>query len=1442
MDEVQQHEPPADADFFDLLKWHMKHGTRPTQNPCHIGKEWKPKELADAVGVNQRTVGYWTKDRKKPLNIEEIFISFFSKDPKYPQHIRWRDQMRKASVEDDRLANGHSRRQVDEDGARGTAAAGFKEAANASMKPGVMRSVWCHGTTWDDRFSGRRYDLDRLDQWASDPDVRVIGIHAMGGAGKTALVTHWLRTRMETGWPHRDRFDAIFYWSFFYERDQQVCIDRLCGELAAIFSHEAPKDGDKINWLQMIFRKHDICLCLDGLEAIQEQRISLVSGNFKEGPIENFLWHASQSSKGLVILTSRFTFANLDIRRGDGYEDLPLDRLELDDGLALLHNFGLHDNQEYLRSCVEGIHGHALGLRILADILSNRRWGSSTSKQPVATLVVSEAAPEPPDTLAHRLHRLLTDYEVQLHEDEKAILERIALFPRTVKANVIAKLIPERSETDIQRHLDRLTETGVVTCDPVDENYSAHPLIREHFAPKARGEAKRAAVLLFDQPAGMKPTTIDHAIQLVDAIGVLLDAGEFKEASRMLGSHADWSDHLLTLDGGDQLALDCLLSFLGTGADEAGGESGDRRNRLGPCLEALGADWVLIQLSRLHQLMVRLSLWDDAARYAAINRTIRDDLADQDVLPILCTEAAVEAAIGRIDVAEGLFQNAAACERRLGRPRTALLEAARALSNAGFRRKAIACVEGWVDDGPSGYSLRDWLFAWTEICLTVAKALCRTNPEAAKRYSLATLHSVVEGNERPDWIDDAVRLDLAELDGEWDEVHRIADRFWMERVSNGFREDAARWICGIAKSLTKSGHPEQALDELKRGVRLTHHKSWVRHWIQLERVRAVMALGANDRRRLGQAFLDARALVRDAARDRVFSIVIDAATFMRDAADQLGYESQVQEADRFLAEAVRIRGLEPGWEPDLGPLPGEPGWLDRVTGWAITLEIRVGADPDVAIPCGALRALRDNMPSLAAHIVARHASALARSPIVAELLVALASAGQDESVACLLDAGVDVASPFLSGTTALIGAARFGRSSVVRLIIERLRDTPDAQAVIDAAESAGETALIAAASIGHGETVDILLDAGADVSMRTWYGHSAILAATEHGDLPMTRRLLRAMTGNDGSRELSGADISILRSALIAATALPDDALLDLFLDQLDADLVCDLFNMIDDRDLAVRDRGAFKAKLVAMIRSQSPTPNQDSGAPRLPDAMPHNLVDGPAGWPCCVAPADARSFGRQYLRPASSAEIGLIGTAWDGVIFENRGDFDPDGARFAEIGFLGSNLALVLIPHRSAGIAVPFLFENGDLQLLQRRNEQIYAHLTRREPGWTTESMRDLIHFFFASVSGHMGKFHLVQSESEISWAPAATEEYKARVRQHLAPLAYAGRHDDGRHKFKATILFLDALFRADVLVLDDPKRVSDLDGFLELTNEQELIEDLPVEVGWVEDLVVRF
>ncbi len=93
-----------------------------------------------------------------------------------------------------------------------------------------------------------------------------------------------------------------------------------------------------------------------------------------------------------------------------------------------------------------------------------------------------------------------------------------------------------------------------------------------------------------------------------------------------------------------------------------------------------------------------------------------------------------------------------------------------------------------------------------------------------------------------------------------------------------------------------------------------------------------------------------------------------------------------------------------------------------------------------------------------------------------------------DAVIALLERGADVNHANSSGDTALIYAAFYGHTDIVRLLIEHGAD-------VNHVNNIGNTALIAAARCGHVNIVGLLMEAGAGVNRVGFEGRTAIIWA-----------------------------------------------------------------------------------------------------------------------------------------------------------------------------------------------------------------------------------------------------------------------------------------------------------------------------------------------------------
>jgi tetratricopeptide (TPR) repeat protein len=86
--------PEGPLAFSALLRWHMDRGTRPSGSPEAEGLPWSVKELANAAGTTDRSLGSW-RNGGHPEDLRPLENAFFGKeaDTKYAW---FRDELRRA--------------------------------------------------------------------------------------------------------------------------------------------------------------------------------------------------------------------------------------------------------------------------------------------------------------------------------------------------------------------------------------------------------------------------------------------------------------------------------------------------------------------------------------------------------------------------------------------------------------------------------------------------------------------------------------------------------------------------------------------------------------------------------------------------------------------------------------------------------------------------------------------------------------------------------------------------------------------------------------------------------------------------------------------------------------------------------------------------------------------------------------------------------------------------------------------------------------------------------------------------------------------------------------------------------------------------------------------------------------------------------------------------
>jgi tetratricopeptide (TPR) repeat protein len=518
----------------------------------------------------------------------------------------------------------------------------------------AFSSKWFHEPTNDDKFVGREDEITRLDRWVRDDAVRAIGISAVGGTGKTALVGHWLKTT--SGWRSRS-FAGLFAWSFYQDRDPAHFLRELL-----VWAHETlgtRKPGEKASLLDEVIavsRKHPLVIVLDGLEVLQEGPENTRHGAFLDPGLQEFLAaFCGRRHYSLVVLTSRFVFADLTRFLGTSFHQYELHGLPPECGATLLDDLGVGGPESEREEISESLDGHPLGLRVFAGALP-----AEDREQPHHFLAyafrpdeVSEGA-----LLNDKLRRLLTFYEKKLPRLQVRLLSIVALFRTPVADETVFRLVRglygeqkdklPPDDAELNAEMRRLHATGILTHEPIEGGHgsSCHPILRDHFRAAlldtGAQTARRAADLLKGSPADVRAQSTAEIEPVLLAMGLLLDAGEFGAADDLYRERLE-SGHVFSFLPAPTEGLACVLGFV---RDE---------ERQQQCQLILGQRRLAIYLNEAGRYAMDVGQFEPALYYYTQSHAIVSEMAEihpKNLCIVLQNESELLVVLGKLAEAQ----------------------------------------------------------------------------------------------------------------------------------------------------------------------------------------------------------------------------------------------------------------------------------------------------------------------------------------------------------------------------------------------------------------------------------------------------------------------------------------------------------------------------------------------------------------------------------------------------------------------------------------------------------------------------------------------------------------------------------------------------------------------------------------------------------------------
>ncbi|MGO8953432.1 MAG: TIR domain-containing protein, partial [Rhodomicrobium sp.] len=317
---------------------------------------------------------------------------------------------------------------------------------------------------------GRDIELTMLQKaWAStapgaapEQKTNIVVLHAIGGAGKTALMRHFVDELADEGFAGAYK---VYGWSAYSQGsgdNKTANADEFIAKALGFFGHDlaahpiqdAVERGRKL--AKLVGERRSL-LILDGLEPLQDPPL-VNKGRLKDRGLAALIAGLAAENRGLLLITSRQELPELEGRKLPRIISRELNRLDKTAGVALLSHLGVHGRRSEMEKAVEEVLGHALSLNLLGTYLDAVHGGDVNQREQFKLGEIEDA---PADFIGDqtaryakraarimegtiaRFEALTRDEAAAQGKAETAILHMVGLFDRPAEKAALEALLAE---------------------------------------------------------------------------------------------------------------------------------------------------------------------------------------------------------------------------------------------------------------------------------------------------------------------------------------------------------------------------------------------------------------------------------------------------------------------------------------------------------------------------------------------------------------------------------------------------------------------------------------------------------------------------------------------------------------------------------------------------------------------------------------------------------------------------------------------------------------------------------------------------------------------------------------------------------------------------------------------------------------------------------------